>query len=222
MQNKKRLIYAHRGLPGESAPENSIAAFRRAIEAGYGIELDVRLTKDKVPVVFHDKTLLRMCADPRKLSAVTLAELKTMRLLCTDEAVPTLEETLEFIGGRVPLLVETKLPKRHIWFHTLERLITPLLRRYSGDLRLQSFNKYSMRFLKRKLPAVQCGILSGSLYPEPGGFDFISYKLSGLTTQKMAKLRRKYLRVFAWTLLGADEKTLSHAFGELGVDGVII
>lgn len=222
MQDKKRLIFAHRGLSDKNAPENSIAAFRRAVDAGLGIELDVRLTKDRIPVVFHDKTLRRMCSDPRKISALTLEELKKLRLSGTGQTIPTLAEALEAIDGRVPLLVETKLPKRHIWFHTLERMMLPILRSYSGELLLQSFNKYSMRFIKRKLPEIQCGILSGSLYPEPEGFDFISYKLSGLTPQKAASLRRKYPRVFVWTLVPPDENTLDHVFNELKLDGIIL
>ena len=58
----KELMYAHRGLhDNESdAPENSMAAFRKAVEGGYGMELDVQLSKDGVPVIFHDFTLERM------------------------------------------------------------------------------------------------------------------------------------------------------------------
>lgn len=216
------MIFAHRGLSSQTAPENSLAAFRSAMDAGFGIELDVRLSKDRVPVVFHDRTLKRMCSVPKKVSELTIAELKKLRLKDTDEQIPTLAETLEFVGGRVPLLIETKLPKRHLWFHTLERRMIPVLAGYNGEFLLQSFNRHSMRFLKRKLPDIPCGILSGGLYPEPDGFDFISYKLLGMTPDKAEKLRRRYPMVFGWSLLGLNERTLDEAFGVLGLDAVII
>lgn len=222
MQNKKRLIFAHRGLFDEKAPENSLASFCRAIEANLGIELDVRLSKDKIPVVFHDKTLKRMCGIPKKVSELTFAELQKLSLGNTDERIPSLAEALKLIDGRTPLLIETKLPKRHLWHHRLERKMLPLLKNYNGDFMLQSFNKFSMRWLKRKLPEIKCGILSGSLYPEPDNFDFISYKLNGLTADKVTELRKRYPLVFVWSTLGFSSDECEKAFNELKIDGVII
>lgn len=222
MQDKKRLIYAHRGLFSERAPENSLSAFQYAIDKGMGIELDVRLTRDGVPVVFHDRTLIRMCGDKRRISRTDYSELKKLTLGSSDEGIPTLKEALELIGGRVPLLVETKLPKRHRWHRRLERQILPLLKEYSGDLRLQSFNRYSAGYLKRKLPHIPCGILSGSLYAQPEGFDFISYKLSGLSEEKMRELKEKYPLVFLWTAIPLSEKETEKVFSRFKPDAVIL
>jgi glycerophosphoryl diester phosphodiesterase len=202
MPHKKAMIFAHRGLYGKNAPENSLAAFERAIDAGLGIELDVRLSRDNIPVVFHDKTLKRMCGDSRRISALTLAEIKNFRLCGTNQQIPTLEEALKLIDGKAPLLIETKLSKRFPQPHRLERIMIPVLRKYTGEYMLQSFNKYSMRFMKRKLPSVRCGILSGRMYAKPNGFDFISYKLSDLDTGKIIKLREKYPMIFGWSTDG--------------------
>lgn len=220
MQNKE-MIFAHRGLYGEKIPENSLLAFEKAVSAGIGIELDVRLSSDGVPMVFHDRTLKRMCGDSRQVLALTADELKRLHLDGTDMKIPTLEEVLELVDGRCRILIETKLPKRYIWHKRLERSIIPLLKAYKGDYMLQSFNKYSVRYLKRKLPEVKCGILSGAAYPEPDGFDFVSYKLTGLTRSKVGQLRKSYSSIIAW---GMGKKTMEECLevaGELGIDGII-
>jgi len=163
-----------------------------------------------------------MCGDPRKVSQLTLNEIQSLRLGGTDQKIPSLTEALELIDGRTPLLIETKLPKRYIWFHTLERKIIPIIKSYAGEVLIQSFNSHSVRFLKRSLPEIQCGILSGSLYSEPKGFDFISYKLSGLTAERSAELRKKYPMLFAWSLTALNNKQINSAFNDLSLDGIII
>ena len=100
--------FAHRGLWNERAPENSLSAFELAARAGYGIELDIQLSKDEKVVVFHDTSLKRMCGVERKVCDLTLAELKTLTLGKTECRIPTLVEVLELIDGRVPLLIELK------------------------------------------------------------------------------------------------------------------
>ena len=97
--------FAHRGLWSESVPENSLAAFTLAAKAGYGIELDIQLSKDGRIVVFHDYDLKRMCGVDRKLADMTLEELKACRLRGTSEQIPTLVEVLQLIDGKVPLLI---------------------------------------------------------------------------------------------------------------------
>ena len=105
--------YAHRGLHNlnEGVPENSMKAFRLAVEKGYGIELDVQLSADGIPVVFHDNTLARMCGVNRRVRELTLAELKALSLGGTKEQIPTFQEFLEMVDGRVPLIVEIKMEK---------------------------------------------------------------------------------------------------------------
>ena len=109
----KNKFYAHRGLfDNESdAPENSLAAFQKAVEAGYGMEMDVQLTKDDQLVVFHDATLKRMCGVEGNVWDYTLEELKQFKLAKTDETIPSFEEVLNLVAGRTPLIVEYKLDR---------------------------------------------------------------------------------------------------------------
>ena len=100
--------YAHRGLHNAERAENSISAFRHSVELGFGIELDVRLSKDGVLVVFHDDTLDRMTGLSGRVIDYTAEELSAMRLAGTEDGIPTFSEVLSLIGGRVPLLVEIK------------------------------------------------------------------------------------------------------------------
>jgi glycerophosphoryl diester phosphodiesterase len=98
--------FAHRGLWDQASPENSLAAFQKAVDAGYGIEFDIHKTSDGHVVVFHDDTLTRMCGVDGKIEQMTLAQLRELRLKGTDQQIPTLEELLCLVDGRVPLLVE--------------------------------------------------------------------------------------------------------------------
>ena len=106
--------YAHRGLHDLEAgvPENSMKAFRLAIEKGFGMEMDVQLSKDGIPVVFHDATLTRMCGVEKRVNELTLAELKQLSLAWTQERIPTFQEFLTLVNGQVPLIIEIKMDKR--------------------------------------------------------------------------------------------------------------
>ena len=111
----KNRYFAHRGLYSRdgSVPENSIAAFKAATEAGYGIELDIQLSKDDEIVVFHDEDLKRVCGKEGKVIDYTLSELKELRLLDTEEQIPTISEVLNVVDGKVPLIIEFKGGKRN-------------------------------------------------------------------------------------------------------------
>ena len=104
------LHIAHRGLHDlcDNTPENSLAAFRAAIDGGYAIEIDIHLTADGEVVVFHDDDLQRMCGVSGRVEDMTLAEIKALRLADTEERIPTLRECLALVNGQVPLLIEFK------------------------------------------------------------------------------------------------------------------
>ena len=100
---------AHRGLHAlPDAPENSLAAFAAAVDAGYPIELDVRLLADGRVAVFHDHDLVRLTGVTGPLEARSAGDLRPLRLLGTDERIPLLPEVLDRVAGRIPLLVEIK------------------------------------------------------------------------------------------------------------------
>ena len=121
--------YAHRGLHGDGIPENSLAAFARACEEGYGIELDVHLARDGRVVVFHDDTLVRMTGRDGKISDYTADELANITLADTTEKIPTFSEVLALVNGRVPLLVELKGESTDV---SLCEKVAALLRDYQG------------------------------------------------------------------------------------------
>ncbi len=152
--------YAHRGLWNEKLPENSMSAFRAAKESGFGIETDVQLTKDKIPVLFHDDTLTRMCGADKKVSELTYDELMEYRLADSDEKIPTLTEFLELIDGTVPLLIELK----GVTLTTeLCDVIAPILDGYTGEFVVESFNPFLLKRMKELRPKITRGQLVTSL-----------------------------------------------------------
>ena len=92
----KKYDYAHRGLHEKdlSVPENSMAGFKSAVEAGYGIEFDLQLTKDKKVVVHHDRSLKRVCGADVSIGDLTYKELQQYRLQNTEERVPLFSEPM--------------------------------------------------------------------------------------------------------------------------------
>lgn len=152
-------FYAHRGLYDNTsgAPENSLAAFERAAAAGYGIELDVQLTKDRVPVVFHDFTLARMCGRPGRVSDYAWEELRTFRLADSEERIPRLADVLKQVAGRVPLIVEYKLEKMSAG---VCRLGDELLAEYEGSYCVESFHPLALLWYRRHRKDVLRGQLS--------------------------------------------------------------
>lgn len=131
--------FAHRGLHSrdKSVPENSIEAFRLAARAGYGIELDVQLSKDGQVVVFHDDTLSRVCGVDKRVDELDYSELRQLRLCGQDAAIPLLSEVLAVIRGRGPLIVELKNGRRN---RELCEKTYRLLENYRGDVCIESFN----------------------------------------------------------------------------------
>ena len=153
--------YAHRGLHDNEtdAPENSIAAFQKAADAGYGIELDVQLTRDRIPVVFHDETLDRVCGVSGKVRDYTYEELQAFTLCKSEERIPLFKDVLKTVDGRVPLIVEIKI-------HESASAVCPaadaLLREYKGVYCIESFHPMAVRWYMKNRPEVIRGQLSSS------------------------------------------------------------
>ena len=156
---------AHRGLHDltEGSPENSLAAFRLAAEAGFAIENDIHLSKDGEVVVFHDDDLKRMCGVEGKVEEKTLAELKELRLAGTEERIPTLRECLDTIAGRVPLLIEFKSFSVKGSKELCEKA-DRILSGYEGTYWVQSFFPTSMQWYKKHRPDICRGVLSSGFY----------------------------------------------------------
>lgn len=161
----KKQKYAHRGLHGDLtgdgfAAENSLTAFKRAVENGYGIELDVQLSKDGEVVVFHDSTLDRVTNGEGRVKEKTLDELKQLTLMETEDTVPTLAEVLEVVGGKVPLLVEIKETGIN---RTVAEKTAETLKKYKGPFIVESFNPLMLAAFKKLMPNVKRGFLLDKL-----------------------------------------------------------
>ena len=152
--------YAHRGLHDNAtnAPEHSLAAFAAAAAAGYGVELDVQFTADRQIVVFHDSDLKRMCGINKRVDELTYAELRTYRLLNSDQTIPLLSDVLEILDGTT-LLCEFK-PMRSYTDTSLCMATLPLLNNYKGAVCIESFNPFMVRWFKKHAPQYIRGILS--------------------------------------------------------------
>lgn len=179
--------FAHRGLHSKDKhiPENSLAAFRLAADAGYGIELDIRLTRDNRIVVFHDDTLLRICGIDRRVDSFTYEELKEFRLLDSNECIPLFSEVLSLVSGRIPLLVELKSGNTNT---LLCELAYQMLRDYSGTYCIESFHPMIVCWFKKHAPQVLRGQLSAPCKSFQGTLPALSaFLLSHLFTNFLAR-----------------------------------
>ena len=157
--------YAHRGYHdgNVNVPENSLSSFTAAIEAGYGIELDIQLSSDKIPMVFHDADLARICGVEGKIWDYTCAELQQMKLFDTEETIPTLAEALELINGQVPILVEYKMDKvdTDVCVYSHE-----VLKDYDGAYAVQTFHPFALFWYRQNAKDVPRGIIAKNFIRE--------------------------------------------------------
>ena len=151
--------FAHRGLHSRdrSVPENSLKAFELAAEAGYGIELDVQLSKDGQVVVFHDDTLNRVCGIDARVDELNYAELRDLSLLDTEEKIPLFSDVLAVIRGRGPLIVELKNGRNN---KELCEKTCEMLRKYNGEVCIESFNPMIVAWFRFHAKEFLRGLLS--------------------------------------------------------------
>ncbi len=171
--------YAHRGLHGNGVPENSMTAFRLAVENGYGIELDLHLLADGTLAVIHDGTLLRTTGCEGKVEALTAEELPNYRLEGTEDTVPTFSQVLELVDGRVPLIVELKAVGNN--YAALTDAACQVLKDYRGPWCMESFDPRCIRHLRLQHPQVIRGQLAENFFKTNP--DITWYQKVGMTFQ---------------------------------------
>ncbi len=225
----KTIPIAHRGLHDGERPENSLPAFLAAVEHGYAIETDVRFTKDRQLVVFHDDTLLRMTGDPRAVSECTLADLAPLRLGGKSAPILLFSDFLREVGGRVPLLIEIKnMP--HVKGKEIAAAMCGSLKEYAGEYAVQSFNPLYVRAYKKLCPDVPCGVLGTAEAGAAKGMekriikhmslnfwvkpDFVSYRKEDLPRKEVTKFKGVKL---AWVVRSEAESISARTF----VDNII-
>lgn len=152
------LYIAHRGLHDDKVPENSLAAFKKAIENGYAVEIDIHVTKDDKVVIFHDDDLNRVCDTDKLISNLTLDEVKKYRIFDTEHMIPTLEELLEICTENTLLVIEYKCDTKD--YLRLCEKANEILNKYSVRYIVQSFNPIAMRWFKKNRPDICRGQLA--------------------------------------------------------------
>ncbi len=214
---------AHRGFHDvtQGRPENSRAAITAAIDAGYGIEIDVQLSADGVAMVFHDYRLDRLTGQTGVVRQQTAAALSRVTLTGNDERIPDLTEVLTLVGGRAPLLVEIKDQDGAMGSKVgaLEAATANALRGYDGAVAVMSFNPHSVACMMEVLPDVPRGLVTSAYRPDSWPLSaaicdtlraipdydrvaasFISHEWDDLDRPRVAELKAQGAMICCWTV----------------------
>ncbi len=211
---------AHRGLHGDGIPENTLAAFRAACDRELPVELDVHLTRDGQVAVIHDDDLRRVAGRPLKIRDASVEDLYAARVLGTDEHVPTLDEVLDVLGGRVAVMIELKNLSGAVG--PLEQAVHDRLGTYGGPACVASFNPRSILWFARNAPEVVRGQTASSFadvaMPAPVRValrgmvanrwsrpHFLSYDLRDLPSEPVERWRERGLPLITWTVRTAAD-----------------
>ena len=228
---------AHRALHdlGAGRPENSRAAVRAAVAAGYGIEIDVQLSLDGVAMVFHDHDLARLTGATGALAQRTAAGLAAIGLRHGTEGIPTLVQVLAEVAGKVPLLIEVKDQDGALGpaIGALEAATAAALAGYAGPVAVMSFNPFSVAAMADLAPLVARGLTTSAYDPDDwapvpvavcdrlrdipdydrSGAGFISHEAHDLARPRVAALKAQGARVLCWTVRSAVAEAAARAAG---------
>ncbi len=217
--NLKDVRISHRGLWNKDVPENSIGAFKRSIEAGVPIELDVHILKDESLVVIHDDNAKRMTGVDARFKDMKLEEVKKLKLNGTDYGIPTFSEVLELVKGQVLLDIEVKTDVKSF---RICKKIAEKLDQYNGEFMVKSFNpmyvvwfrffrpKYTRGLLISRLKSIKMnGFVKWFCYHMCLNFlakpDFVAFDVRNLPNKKIDKLYKKGIPILLWTIHGREE-----------------
>lgn len=218
-------ITAHRGY-SSMAPENTLSAVAKAMEAGADwAEVDAQETKDGVVVLLHDASLARTGLDPRRLSDLTLEELRGIDVgrafapAFAGERVPTLEEVLDLARGRLKLNVELK-------YHGEDpRLARDVARtiggaHFEGRCIVTSMDLGALSVVRRECPSLKTGAILTSLDDDVGALavDVLSVVPSLVSAPFILRARQCGMSVHVWTV---DDEREAERLMALGVDNLI-
>lgn len=236
LKELRMFRYAHRGYHDKpQIPENSMAAFRRALQNYYGVELDIHLMRDGNLAVIHDSSLKRTAGADVEIEDLTAADLDNYRLEGTEEKIPLFSEMLELFEGKTPLVVELKSARGN--YNELAEAACRLLDKYQVSYCIESFDPRCLMWLKKNRPDIIRGQLSHAfLKPGKSGGqsklncfvlqnlllnfktrpDFIAYKLADRNNLSV-KLCRKIYKVqeVNWTIKTKKEMEEAEGLGNL-------
>lgn len=227
--------YAHRGLHDLSAgvPENSMAAFRRAVEQGFAVELDVHLTADGCLAVIHDGDLRRTCGVGGVVEDLTAQQLRRCRLFGTEETVPMLEDVLPLFQEGPPLLIELKASGNAT---ALADAFCRTIAGFRGDFLVESFDPRVLYCLRLRRPEYIRGQLARNFFKDPPAHpvvaffltnlcfnwlskpDFIAYRHTDRRTLALRICKKLYgVREFSWTIRDAGTLEAVEADGAVAI-----
>lgn len=229
---------AHRGLHDRAAgrPENSRAAVRAAIAAGYGIECDIQPSAGGTPMVIHDYDLKRLTGRAGRVRALSAAELGRIPLLGANEGIPTLAEILQIVAGQVPLLIEIKDQDGAMGpdVGPLEAAAATALSGYAGPVAVMSFNPHSVAAMAGAAPQVARGIITSAFAPddwpllpaavrdrlrgipdiEATGASFISHEAADLARPRVSALKSAGTAILCWTIRSPEAEAAARAIAQ--------
>lgn len=222
--------YAHRGLHDKISPENSMSAFQKAVQAGYGIELDVHLMKDGKLAVIHDSSLKRTAGADKKIEELTAEDLPDYRLEGTEECIPLFTDVLQLVDGKVPLVVEIKTEGNNVI--AVSEATCAILSNYQGLYCVESFDPRAVAYVRKHYPKMVRGQLAHNSLKEESPFpwilrflltynllnfwvvpDFIAYRYKDRKTLSNFLCRKLWrIQGVSWTI--TDEKQWRTAVDE--------
>ncbi|SDE70380.1 glycerophosphodiester phosphodiesterase family protein [Limimaricola pyoseonensis] len=224
---------AHRAFHGAGRPENSLSAVRAAVEAGYGIEIDVRSSSDGAAMVFHDADLERLTGLSGPLVAREAAALRTISLIGSADTIPTLREVLDLVAGRVPLLIEIKDHDDALGPNVgaVEAAVARDLEGYSGPVAVMSFNPHAVAEMARLAPDLPRGLTTCDFAPEEWpelpprladrlreipdyenlGASFVSHDVRDLDRPRLAELKAQGAALLCWTVRDPETEAAARA-----------
>ena len=219
--------FAHRALHGSAGAENSMAAIKAAIDGGWGIEVDVQLSRDGAAMVFHDYALTRLTGEPGPIQQRDAGDLAHVALLGGGGTIPTLPQVLDVVAGRVPLLIEVKDQDGAMGPNVgaLEQAVAQALDHYNGDVAVMSFNPHAVAAFGKAAPNVPRGLVTSAydpanwaplptkvcdrLRPIPDfddvGADFISHEVADLSSPRVAELKAQGVPILCWTVRSPEQ-----------------
>lgn len=210
----KETIIAHRGVHNEKdIIENSLEAFKEAVNKNYIIELDVHFLKDGEVVVFHDDNIERMTGINKNLKDCTYDEIRNIKLLNKNTYMPKFSDVLKLVDGKVPILIELKNDNK---VGLLESSLVQILKKYNGKYAVQSFNPLSIMWFKNNYPNIIRGqlvckfknkkmdnikkfILKTMFFNIITNPDFISHSVDDLSYKEVNKIKKNKF-ILGWTV----------------------
>lgn len=216
----KQSLIAHRGKHNikKGIPENSIKAFEEAIKSKYIIELDLHVLKDNSVIVFHDDNLKRMTGVERKICDTTYEEIRNLKLQDTDNHIPLLKEVLDFVDGKVPIIIELK---KDVKVGSLEKETMKILKEYKGKYAIKSFDPLRVLWFKINHPEIIRGQLAAGFKNDKMNFlkkmflrnmwfnfitkpDFVSYNVDSFPNKNVEKYKGKKI-ILGWTVRNREQ-----------------